>query len=873
MFDRDTMTDDDWTNLLRDHPIFSLPKSFHDQSASSFNVLELSINTLQRFTELDPEDGLTPSGRRQTMVLKDSDVIVAAGKEIRMASFGDVKLSGSARKSYKILHTPSLQFEIHQVSLNPSGKLLAVAGAFQVAVLVLPRAGYSRLVPESIDCKSVQVGQFYHAAQNSAPIAKIDWHPWGEAGSTLLVMTADGRLREYDISVDTEEPQQVLTFVPEKKSKSFMAEDDSEREVASFSFGKGRADWGPLTIYAVMKSGDIYSMCPYLPQNASVPSSYIHSLECFISAKQEFLTCGASPSTSKNLSTVYDYQRKYVNALVKQLPPGTVFPAPSRPVAVHPPTTIKAPPLRQGPFLLQPSPRLLEGSEGGDATDLAYLAFGTDDEDSTDDVRDTEHLGIVVVSYQDGKIDLFLDVEKVEARWDIKQVSTYLTGGKATVPNIAKTSSRELPMLAVYESIDLGLISMLNEVTVDSKTKSVLDLLRANHPVFLVDPLHDDMIYVYHAFGVHALDISPVLQSLSAALKEGSEDASILEKSLGKSTTTNVRPLLNTFSVERGCSNTIVAVTVPNDVYLSYSIFILTSMMRMTSFPLNIRSDPVIERRNNVAGPTEPTPGVQSLWLTPVKGVPNYVSILASEPYTIPSILANSSGLPTNPTLSLPSQPSGSKEFILTPDTLRFIGKTVAHNSAQVQEIHIAYRAAATRLALQKQELSRLTQKCRDMEASVERLKGPTRQATDMRLTRVQEEQKVLLVRLDRLLQALMEKASPELSEHETKWFDELKRMKEDVLGRGRYDESSLLNRMRLLEKEYGRILPTLHTLSEKEKARKRLEESQSLGVSQASEYGERSNIDRTRIAGIEKQISRLAAHMDLPLCRPPSDS
>ena len=49
-----------------------------------------------------------------------------------------------------------------------------------------------------------------------------------------------------------------------------MAEDDLEREVASFTLGKGRADWGPLTVYAVMKSGDIYSICPYLPTNAYV---------------------------------------------------------------------------------------------------------------------------------------------------------------------------------------------------------------------------------------------------------------------------------------------------------------------------------------------------------------------------------------------------------------------------------------------------------------------------------------------------------------------------------------------------------------------------------------------------------------------------
>jgi len=76
--------------------------------------------------------------------------------------------------------------------------------------------------------------------------------------------------REYDISVDSEEPQQTLSFVPERKSKAYIAEDGSEREVASFTLGKGVADWGPLTVYAVMRSGDIYAICPYLPQNACV---------------------------------------------------------------------------------------------------------------------------------------------------------------------------------------------------------------------------------------------------------------------------------------------------------------------------------------------------------------------------------------------------------------------------------------------------------------------------------------------------------------------------------------------------------------------------------------------------------------------------
>ena len=79
------------------------------------------------------------------------------------------------------------------------------------------------------------------------------------------------KFREYDISTDPDEPQQILSFVPErKKGHSFQADDAAEREVASFALGKGTADWGPLTVYAIVKSGDIFAICPYIPKNACV---------------------------------------------------------------------------------------------------------------------------------------------------------------------------------------------------------------------------------------------------------------------------------------------------------------------------------------------------------------------------------------------------------------------------------------------------------------------------------------------------------------------------------------------------------------------------------------------------------------------------
>ena len=249
---------------------------------------------------------------------------------------------------------------------------------------------------------------------------------------------------------------------------------------------------------------------------------------------------------------MYDYQRKYVTALTKQLPPGSVFPAAPRSVLMHPPSTIKSQPLRQGPFLLQPAPRIIEGSLGGDATDITYLAFGTDDDDPEDDEKDTERLGIVLVAYQDGKVDLFLDVEKVEARWNIKQVRPISIPSDTCDLTLVKFSGPDLPMLAVYETIDFGLVSTLNYLpTIPSNPTSLLDLLSNNHPTFLLDPLHDDTVYVYHDFGVHALDVAPVLQSLTSALRTDDEDESVLKEGLQQSVMSSVQPILNTFSAER----------------------------------------------------------------------------------------------------------------------------------------------------------------------------------------------------------------------------------------------------------------------------------------------------------------------------------
>ena len=96
---------------------------------------------------------------------------------------------------------------------------------------------------------------------------------------------------------------------------------------------------------------------------------------------------------------------------------------------------------------------------------------------------------------------------------------------------------------------------------------------------------------------------------------------------------------------------------------------------------------------------------------------------------------------------------------------------------------------------MQQQEIIRQSKKCEQIEESLQRLREKNQPDVDARITTVNDNQKQLMARFDRILQAMMEKASPSISEHESKWFEELKRMKEDIMGAGRYDEESLLSR------------------------------------------------------------------------------
>jgi hypothetical protein len=95
-----------WESVLNGHPIFD-PSSSSTDDKNSWKAddlsLELSISSLSKSKSSDTiQDGGVPNGRRRTMLIKDADLIVAVGKQVRMTSLTESQLSTAGERSFKV---------------------------------------------------------------------------------------------------------------------------------------------------------------------------------------------------------------------------------------------------------------------------------------------------------------------------------------------------------------------------------------------------------------------------------------------------------------------------------------------------------------------------------------------------------------------------------------------------------------------------------------------------------------------------------------------------------------------------------------------------------------------------------------------------
>lgn len=231
--------------------------------------------------------------------------------------------------------------------------------------------------------------------------------------------------------------------------------------------------------------------------------------------------------------------------------------------------------------------------------------------------------------------------------------------------------------------------------------------------------------------------------------------------------------------------------------------------MRVIVLPLTPQTDiPFAQKPKST--PTTPlkTPAANSKGQPPSTPTPSsvintdkpkaWLSSSEFDPYTVPPIFSQPLGLPTNPRLALPASQSKS-EFVLTPDTMRYLGQTVEHLRSQMDSVKYANMMAEAQVQMQTMEFHKQVRQVQQILVMLETSRTKRSAAWKERVEKARKTQDELLERLDRTLRIYMRKATPELSEQETKWFEELKRMKAEVLGQGKYDEESLRARTKLV--------------------------------------------------------------------------
>ncbi|CAD6901234.1 unnamed protein product [Tilletia controversa] len=358
--------DTPWLESLQFHPVFdpSTPSSAASSSTSS------------------SAGGLT---NPQTVCVRHTDVIVAVGQELRIVNLLDVKRASSSSAlgthqrgrsnppvlpTFKTLDTPQIDFDIVSISVNSTGKLLVAHGSHRLAVVLLPRSGLGKAASGRVPAKVIVIGQYYHSEHNGlgARIAKARWHPLGHGGTSLLVATRDGTLREYDVGGDAEEPVQVVNLLPlhlqrdlvsrfakawpssgksrpkASRSRGFSPAPDLSRasashgadssasvdtELASFCIGwdqhpqtlasldrhaqtleaavepgsLAQDDWSPFTIYSVLRNGDLYALCPFLPSRFTMTAAAVQSFTAFVSASAAAQQLGSGGADLTNDDT------------------------------------------------------------------------------------------------------------------------------------------------------------------------------------------------------------------------------------------------------------------------------------------------------------------------------------------------------------------------------------------------------------------------------------------------------------------------------------------------------------------------------------------------------------------------------------------
>lgn len=272
-----------------------------------------------------------------------------------------------------------------------------------------------------------------------------------------------------------------------------------------------------------------------------------------------------------------------------------------------------------------------------------------------------------------------------------------------------------------------------------------------------------------------------------------------------------------------------------NDVWVNYTVFALTSTYRIIPIEQQLRVQDTSRGATPTSTSTPPTsskpPSAHVAPITNSTKAPAFATLLV-KPYNAPRA-------PT--TLKLPKLPANRVgiDEITNGEQLAQVARALEMLMAQrTATLPILY-SIHSRLELMAKEYPRQRAFGAQMLSALEKLAKERRPETEGRLQALVVRQEEILVRIDRVLQRLMDSYSKELTEYEVKWFKELARMRKEVSGTS--DGRSLNARALLAQEQLEMLKPALVRLQEEEERKKRDPESKhTLGTRQMLDIGKR---------------------------------
>ncbi|KAJ9097833.1 hypothetical protein QFC19_006623 [Naganishia cerealis] len=466
---------------------------------------------------------------------------------------------------------------------------------------------------------------------------------------------------------------------------------------------------------------------------------------------------------------------------------------------------------RQGPFLFKPAPEelTLSAETGprveGIASDITVLpgtgaypganGKGNAKDEASEALSSASGVGVVAIAWKDGRVDICLEVAKVEALWMDDSEKEY-----------------EVPSFAVCETIDLGLLAEIKNA--EGHTGSIAsryNVLINDPPSIIPHPLDQSTFYVSHAIGVHRISVAPWMSSLNDALTSDDEDKldQFWERGLKSDNTWAIDALDSRRIAANGA---VTGVAIVSDLRIGSTLISMTASRHVVALDLL------------ATVPRAPDPLMTPIEVKGTPGKPSYVSLLSQhiydiQPQTFDRILAN---------MQVRSivQPAKGKQPIqsITADDLRLLAQITQKFTGAIQEVRSTSSQVEGRLDLQVREVARQLQKVRSIIAQIRAVNGqdnrtvrheiPDFDTTDTlgylreRSKQLIEKQQSITERLGKAMQTMMDNAHPDLSLQEKAWIQDLEKIQKEL--EGEESSNSLKSRVQAVKNELDNVKSTI---------------------------------------------------------------